>query len=182
MDFVELLADIDADPTIHKSRILLLLLAFAGEDNGQSMEGITKLAELDFFLRYPTMLKRALEEKGISTRNLQIEEHELYSVESEMVRYRFGPWDNNYRLYLNLLIGEGLIKIVSEGRKMIVSLTDRGFVLATQLSDDPDFQIYLNRAKIIKRHFNLTATNLMKFIYETFPEIVSLKSGKRIKL
>lgn len=182
MDYVEILADLDEQPVLHKSRLLLLLYVFAGENNEGAIEGITKLAKLDFLLRYPTMLKQALEAKGASTKDLFIEEHELYSVESEMVRYRFGPWDHRYRFYLNLLVGEGLIKVVSEGRKVIIALTDNGFMIANKLSTNPLLQIYAFRAEIIKRHFNMTSTNLMNFIYDTFPEIISLNSGKRIQL
>jgi len=182
MDYVEILAELDEQPDLHKSRLLLLLYVFAGENNESAIEGITKFAKLDFLLRYPTMLKRALEVKGISTKDLSIEDHELYSVESEMVRYRFGPWDHRYRFYLSLLAGEGLIKIISEGRKTIISLTDKGFALGHKLSTNPLFQTYTLRAGILRRHFNLTSTYLMKFIYETFPEIVSLNSGKRIQL
>ncbi|MPM40648.1 hypothetical protein SDC9_87292 [bioreactor metagenome] len=99
-----------------------------------------------------------------------------------MVRYRFGPWDYRYRLYLNLLISEGFIKVISEGRKVIISLTERGFGFATELSHDALLKIYSERAAVLKRHFDLTSTNLMNFIYATFPEIVSLNSGKRIKI
>lgn len=182
MDYVELIADLDEDPVLHKARLLLLLLAFAGDNNDGSIEGITKLAKLDFLLRYPTLLRRALETKGYSTKKLSIAEHELFSVESEMVRYRFGPWDYRYRLYLNLLISEGFIKVVSEGRKVIISLTGQGFHFTTELSHESSLQIYSERAAILKRYFDLTSTNLMNFIYDTFPEIVSLNSGKRIKL
>ena len=182
MDYVEMLADLDEQPVLHKSRLLLLLYAFAGENNEGAIEGITKLAKLDFLLRYPTMLKHALEVKGVSTRDLSIEDHELYSVESEMVRYRFGPWDHRYRFYLNLLVGEGLIKVISEGRKVIIALTDNGFAFANKLNANSLMRIYTIRAGILKRHFDMTSTNLMNFIYDTFPEIVSLNSGKRIQL
>lgn len=182
MDYVEIIAELDEQPYLHKSRLLLLLYVFAGDNNESAIEGITKFAKLDFLLRYPTMLKRALEAKKISTKDLSIEYHELYSVESEMVRYRFGPWDHKYRFYLNLLAGEGLIKIISEGRMIIISLTDKGFALGNKLSKNPLLEIYTLRAKILKRHFNISSTNIMKFIYENFPEIVSLNSGKRIHL
>jgi hypothetical protein len=182
MDYVEILAELDEQPCLHKSRLLILLYVFAGDNNVSAIEGITKFAKLDFLLRYPTMLKRALEAKNLSTKDFFIENHELYSVESEMVRYRFGPWDHRYRYHLSLLAGEGLIKIISEGRKVIISLTDKGFTLSYKLSIDPLLKAYTVRAGILRRHFNLTSTYLMNFIYETFPEIVSLNSGKRIQL
>lgn len=182
MDYIEILTDLDEQSVLHKSRLLILLFVFAGKNNKDSIEGITKFAKLDFLLRYPTMLKRALEIKGESTKGIFIEEHELHSVESEMVRYRFGPWDHRYRQHLSLLAGEGLIKITSEGRKVIISLTDKGFSLGSTLSNDPLLRIYTLRSCILKRHFDLTSTYLVKFIYDNFPEIVSLNSGKRIQI
>jgi hypothetical protein len=37
-----------------------------------------------------------------------------------------------------------------------------------------------HRARLLKRHCDLSATNLMKFIYETFPELVSMRAGAPI--
>jgi hypothetical protein len=91
MDIVKAVAALDAAPGLHLARILLLLNAFSKEDDEGSIEGLTKLAKLDFLLRYPVMLDRALQAKGKSTREVQLEDHERQSVESEMVRYRFGP-------------------------------------------------------------------------------------------
>jgi len=72
--------------------------------------------------------------------------------------------------------------VISEGRKVIIALTDKGFAFANKLSANSLMQIYTKRAEILKRHFDMTSTNLMNFIYDTFPEIVSLNSGKRIQL
>lgn len=37
-----------------------------------------------------------------------------------------------------------------------------------------------NRAALLKRHLNLSATNLMEFIDRTFPEVASLRLGETI--
>jgi hypothetical protein len=178
MDFVETVANLDQAPQLHVARLLLLLEAFA-EDEG-TIEGLTKLAKLDFLLRYPVMLERALEAKGRSIREVQLEDHERHSVESEMVRYRFGPWDHRYREFLNILVAKGLASISIEGRKVVISATKAGRSRARQLASDDLFAQYVRRAKLLKRHFDLTATNLMRFIYETFPELVSLRSNAPI--
>ena len=177
IDYVELLANLDENPVLHEARLLLLLLAFAGDDNSGSIDGIAKL---DFLLRYPTLLKKALEVKGCSTKSFFVADNEMFSVESEMVRYRFGPWDCRYRLFLNVLVSEKLINISSADYKVVISLTEQGFCFAKELSKQPSLRIYSNRALILKRHFNLTSKNLTNFIYNTFPEIVSLDSGTRI--
>src|SRR5687768_4099600 len=87
-DFVRAIADLDNSPDLHVARLLLLLDAFAENSTSGSIEGLTKLAKLDFLLRYPIMLERALDAKRRSTKQVQLEDHERQSVESEMVRYR----------------------------------------------------------------------------------------------
>lgn len=79
IDYVELLANLDETPVLHEARLLLLLLAFAGDDNSGSIDGIAKLAKLDFLLRYPTLLKKALEVKGCSTKSFFVADNEKQS-------------------------------------------------------------------------------------------------------
>ena len=182
MDLVETIADLDVDPDLHSARILLLISAFSNQEAESAMEGLTKLAKLDFLLRYPVMLERALAAKGRSTKEVKLEDHERLSVESEMVRYRFGPWDHRYRAFLNVLVGKGLVNVSVEGRKVVISVTEKGNTLASELSSHPVFEDYARRSLLLKRHFDLQATNLMRFIYDTFPEIVSLRSNERIPI
>jgi len=180
MDLVETIAELDAEPDLHAARLLVLIWAFSGPDQSEAVEGLTKLAKLDFLLRYPAMLERALVAKGRSSRNVQLEDYERLSVESEMVRYRFGPWDHRYREFLNILIAKGLITVSVEGRKVVVTLTERGQITAKEMSENPVFQDYARRSSLLKRHFDMQATTLMRFIYETFPEVISLRSNERI--
>ena len=180
MDLVETIADLDSAAELHTARLLVLISAFSGANHAGSVEGLTKLAKLDFLLRYPVMLKRALEAKGRSTREVQLEDYERMSVESEMVRYRFGPWDHRYREFLNILVGKGLLAVSLEGRKVVVTLTERGKGVATDLSSRPEFEDYSRRSALLKRHFDIQATSLMRFIYETFPEVLSLRSNEGI--
>ena len=146
----------------------------------ESIEGLTKLAEVDLLLRYPIMLERALIAKGRSAHQVRLEDHECYSVESEMVRYRFGPWDHRYREILNILVGKGLATVTIEGRKVVIAATARGRERAQQLVADPLFEQDARRAKILTTHFDVTGTTLMRFIYDTFPEIVTLRSNAPI--
>lgn len=182
MDLVQTIADLDHCPDLHAARLLLLIDAFAAGQQGGPVEGLTKLAKLDFLLRYPIMLERALEAKGCSIREVQLEDHERHSVESEMVRYRFGPWDHRYREFLNILIAKGLASISIEGVKVVITATELGRNQAQQLAENEIFEQYVKRARLLKRHFDMTATNLMKFIYKTFPEILSLQSNTRIQI
>jgi hypothetical protein len=182
MDLVETIAELDADADLHAARLLVLISAFSDAEQGSVVDGLTKLAKLDFLLRYPIMLERALAAKGRSTREVQLEDHERLSVESEMVRYRFGPWDHRYREFLNILVGKGLVTVGVEGRKVVILLTERGHTLALELSANSAFHDYARRSSLLKRHFDLQATTLMRFIYDTFPEVVSLRSNERISI
>lgn len=180
MNLVRALADLDQSRDLHLARILVLLHAFSEGTDGGPIEGITKLAKLDFLIRYPAMLERALLARGKSIRDVQLEDHERYSVESQMVRYRFGPWDHRYRDFLNVLVAKGLISLSIEGRTIVISLTDEGRRISSDLIRSPQFEVTFRRARSLKRNVDLSATNLMRFIYDTFPEIVSLRANKPI--
>jgi hypothetical protein len=180
MDLVRTIAELDIQPNLHAARLLVLISAFSGRGQGGVMGGLTKLAKLDFLLRYPVMLERALAAKGRSTRDVLLEDHERLSVESQMVRYRFGPWDHRYREFLNILVGKGLVTVSVEGRKIVIGLTERGHTVAAELSVSPGFQDYATRSSLLKRHFDVKGRALMQFIYDTFPEVVSLRSNERI--
>jgi len=182
MDLVRSLAELDEVPELHAARLLILLRAFAGVDGLGRIQGLTKLAKLDFLLRYPVMLERALLAKKKSTREVKLEEHERSSVESEMVRYRFGPWDHRYRTILNLLISKGLVETSIEGRTISIGLTAAGLEASGLLTDQEAFEPHARRSILLHRHFDMTATNLMRFIYETFPEVLTLRANAPIRL
>lgn len=179
MDLVEGVSGVDQSIDLHAARLLLLIAVFSA-DEGQAIEGMTKLAKLDFLLRYPLMLERALKAKGRSIQGVDIEDHERHSVESAMVRYRFGPWDHSYREVLNVLVAKGLACVSVEGRTVVIGATERGKKIAIELESNELFTPYAQRARIVRRHFDMTATNLMSFIYTTFPEVVSLRSNATI--
>src|SRR4051794_14211516 len=96
-----------------EARLLLLINAFTTAT--RSLEGRTKLAKLDFFLRYPAFFERAL---GIRSAGATVEvaASERHNVESRMVRYRYGPWDPAYFALLGSLIGRGLVVPVPDSR------------------------------------------------------------------
>lgn len=180
MDFFESLAALESNPDLHCGRLLILLEAFAtGEGTGE-IEGVTKLAKLDFLLRYPVMLERALQAKRHSTREVRLLEHERNSVESKMVRYRFGPWDHRYPRLLSLLQAKGLVQLRMAGVTKMVGLTPQGAELARHLGHAAEFADVARRAKLLKQCFDMPATRLMRFVYATFPEIASLELNEAI--
>jgi hypothetical protein len=180
MDLMLSIGELELANPLHEARLLLLLHAFSGSDGKGSIDGLTKLAKLDFLLRYPTYLQRALENKGKSSKPLDIQPYEQKSVESKMVRYRFGPWDHRYRKLLNLLAAKGLIHLEVDGRTIKIAITEAGQKCAQALAEMEDNKDIVRRASSLKTHFDMTATGLMKFIYDTFPEILSLRSDQSI--
>lgn len=180
MNLVKTLSRLEADDNVHMGRLLVLLRAFAGKDGAESIEGLTKLAKLDFLLRYPVYLERALQARNASTRDVKVEDHEKASVESSMVRFRYGPWDFRYRRFLNLLAARGLVRVNTEGRTIDIGLTPEGVRMAEQIASDEAFSDIARRARILRTHFDIGGTFLMKFVYRTFPEIATLRYGEEI--
>ena len=180
MSLFDTVAPLEDDDNLHLGRLLVLLSAFAGNDGKGSVDGLTKLAKLDFLLRYPVNLERALQVRAKRGIDAGVRDYERKSIESSMVRYRFGPWDFRYRRFLNSLIARGLALATIEGRTIKIALTELGLELARQLSASSDFATIADRSRLLRRYCDLTATNLMKFIYETFPELSSMSSGKPI--
>jgi hypothetical protein len=171
---------LEGDDSLQLGRILVLIDAFAGRSGTQSIEGLTKLAKLDFLLRYPAYLERALKARQASDSAAEVQDFERSSVEARMVRFRFGPWDHRYRRLLNVLVAKGLIIVRNDGRTVVIHPTERGRTAATKLAESPEYASIRHRASLLKRHLDLTATNLMEFVYATFPEVVSLRLGEII--
>jgi len=178
---VEIVTSLDSDEHIHLARILILLHSFAKEE-GPAIVGITKLAKLDFLLRYPAYFEKAIEARGGSTKNVEVEDYERLAVEAQMVRYRFGPWDHRYRRFLNTLAAKMLVSLRVHGRTIQIDITENGISMAQELEKMEEFGKIAERSKVLKRHLDIGATKIMEFIYETFPEIVSLEYNENIKV
>jgi len=179
---VHRLAALEEAGIAHEGRLLILIAAFSDPEERDGIRGLTKLAKLDFLLRYPTYLERALKARKRSTQAVNLKDFEMRSVESRMVRYRFGPWDHRYPEMLRRLGARGLISVAKDGRTVVMRATAAGSALVAQLRETKQFEDLSVRAHALRTHLDLTATNLMKFIYETFPEVVSLRSNEEIDL
>src|SRR5215217_7764669 len=79
----------EADDSLefHAARILLLIY-YAGDRKTREIQGRTKLAKMDFLVRYPTYLAEAARIKGVNT-----DIRPGIRPESRMIRYKYGPWD-----------------------------------------------------------------------------------------
>lgn len=182
LELVQALAHTEIDDNLHMARLLMLMDAHAGK-GGKPVDGVTKLAKLDFLLRYPNCLERALTAKSKPTAFAKIQEFERTTIESKMVRFRYGPWDHRYRRWIALLVGKGLLHAGVEGRTVRLWLTEAGRQAATVLADDEGLQDLAARAAIVAKVFGgMTGTGLKDFVYATFPEITNMRWGDPITI
>ncbi len=181
MSLFEVSVALETSDHLHLGRLLVLLGTFAGDRGTGTIDGLTKLAKLDFLLRYPNYLEKALVARSASPEAANVKQYERSSVESAMVRYRYGPWDFRYRRFVNMLVGKGLARIQIEGRTTRIGLTSRGLSLANLLAENEAFTDTAERSKLLRRHFDIGATSLARFIYATFPEITTLRLGEEIR-
>lgn len=176
-------ADAENADSLHLARLLILLRSAdkRGKSQGKPVEGITKLAKLDFLLRYPLYLERALLSLGKPRESAGVLPRERTTVETKMIRFRYGPWDGRYRRWLSLLSARGLISLSMSGRRIEIGLTDTGRALADGLSERPDFQDLASRGTVIMKAVGaMPATKLKDFVYQIVPEITGMKWGEEI--
>lgn len=164
---------LDDNIPYHATR-LTLLIALAGTP---SIEGRTKLAKLDFFVRYPSYLLKAAEIEGKLTIAEEVKQiiNSSPTVESHMIRYKYGPWDQKYYLVLAYLSGKDLIVIQQKSNMDNFLLTERGNHLTETLIEQQEFHTLAERCRIVKKIFgNASGTQIKDFIYRHFPEVVRL--------
>ncbi len=172
--------ELDGSYDIHLARILILTSLLSGEKH-KIIKGITKLVKLDFLLRYPTALEHALEHTQSSTGNLLIKSHERNSVESKMVRFRYGPWDYRYYEYLAILESQGLVMVRASNKTVEISITEKGNDVVNKLHNFKELKDFETRGNIINSQFgSLSATKLKEMMYEIVPELHEMKFGEAI--
>lgn len=153
---------------LHAAR-LILLIKHCGVS--ERIDGLTKLAKLDFFVRYPEFFGKAASTLGSEV------EAASRSSDSSMVRYRYGPWDNRYYHLLSYLESTGLVSIERLGRLYRLSLTSAGSELARKISDDSCYASLIQHMKDVKKTMgSKSGTTLKKLIYEVFESEVGDRS------
>jgi len=156
----------------HQARVLILINAFAG-NRRSTLRGLTKLAKLDFLLRYPHFMERLLPggAEGWTDETRPIEA-EYRAVESRVVRYKYGPWDDRYYPILGALVGRGLITYSAYDSGIIFGLTETGRQIASALAREPTWKVVAARASLLHKYFNFTGNRLKTMIYTNLPDAV----------
>ena len=162
----------------HAARLLLLMLVCG---TAGRIDGLTKMAKLDFFSRYPDffLVARAAEGEPENPRTVS----EGMVVESSMVRHHYGPWDKRYYHVLAHLEAKRLITVSKEKKSYQIALTPLGKERAKTLAELPSFASLVDRLKQIRETFGKkTGTYLKDLIYRLFDrEVGQREMGKVIR-
>lgn len=179
-------AETENTDDFHLGRLLVLIRGVdlrkkSEATKAKAIEGITKLAKLDFLLRYPTCLERALRHQMKDPQLAEVVPRERTSIESKMIRFRYGPWDARYRRWLGLLVARGLIRVGLAGHTVQIGLTEAGRELADRFRESELYSDQTHRSDVIAKTFGaFSATGLKDFVYEAIPEITDMKWGEEI--
>jgi hypothetical protein len=153
----------------HVARVLILVAAFSRGSKG-NLDGLTKLAKLDFLLRYPGYLERVLDEREKPLpAALRPSAQERLALESAMIRYKYGPWDSRYYPVIGRLIGQGLVEPVEGRGAVALRATDAGRKAVESLSQT-GWEVVMGRASALKRGLDLSGASLQRLIYKSFPD------------
>ena len=169
---------------LHEARLLLLLRHAANRGEGTT-EGITKLAKIDFLLRYPLYFQRLVDRLNHSRKKpvaVPIQSYEADTVESKMIRFRYGPWDPRYRRWIGILVAKGLADTYLKGKTVHVKLTESGLTLASKLAESEAFRDLDARSRLIDKTVGAKSGQWLKeTIYEIVPELTGMQWGEEIE-
>lgn len=184
LELARALAATEREDDLHIARLLLLLAGHSGNrEKNKPMEGLMKLAKLDFLLRYPNCLERALAASQITPSEAEVSAFERTTIESKMIRFRYGPWDHRYRRWVALMAARNLVEVGVAGKTVQLWLTPAGYDVADMLTVDTALATMAKRAAIVAKRFgSKSGTGLKDFVYETFPELADMKWGEEIAL
>ena len=175
-------AQVERDDDLHLARLLILMKEVQGEKD-VPIEGIMKLAKLDFLLRYPNCLERALVDVGKNPDLADVQDYERHSVETKMIRFRYGPWDDRYRRWIGLLVARDLALTFVKGKTVQIILTEKGRTVADDIEKIQEFSDTTSRSRLVAKSFGKkNGTWLKDFVYRVFPEILDMKWGEDINL
>lgn len=155
----------DSIVEFHAARILLLL-KICGRSG--RISGLTKMAKLDFFVRYPAFFNQACHSLGVETRS------SYKNIESKMIRFHYGPWDQRYYHVLAYLEAKQLIGIEKQGKSFKISLTNLGKRISKKLANDNSFGNLVTQMQYVSQVLGgMRGSQLKNMIYGIFEKEVS---------
>jgi len=171
----------------HAARILLLIFVSGIKTRSEGVsriDGLTKMAKLDFFTRYPDFFEVARAELFPTEQNTSEESRSLQAVEAAMVRHHYGPWDKRYYHVLAYLEAKRLITVSKSANSYSIATTGMGQEQAKLLSETPSFSPLVEHMKEVKKIFGKKSGSVLKnMIYRLFDKEVGQRPlGEEIGL
>ncbi len=152
----------------HASR-LLLLFRLCGTSG--IINGLTKMAKLDFFVRYPQFFHIACIKLGVNSTEA------VRHIESSMIRFHYGPWDERYYHLLSYLKARQLIKITTKDNMYELGLTNTGNDVTSRLVNDSSFSDIVKHMGEVKKVLGAkTGSALKRLVYQLFEDEVANRS------
>jgi hypothetical protein len=156
----------------HAARLLLLILLCGTKRHKGGLakiDGLTKMAKLDFFVRYPEFFERI-------TARIEKQKSIPPKIESSMVRHHYGPWDKRYYHVLAYLESKGLISVEKSGNAYLLQLTGPGQEAAETLRSKESFGALSLQMQAVKKLLgSKSGSALKKLIYDVFQDEVAHK-------
>jgi hypothetical protein len=174
---------LDNNIPFHATRLLLLIYLAGRPKSNPVIDGRTKLVKLDFFVRYPEYLIKAARYSSANDKAEVVQStlRSARTIESRMIRYRYGPWDHKYYLILAYLSGKQLITISVRERMDRYALSETGRGICAALANLPEFLPIVTRCQIAGEIFGgKSGSQIKDFIYTHFPEIVRTPQNQLI--
>jgi hypothetical protein len=166
------------DLAYHQARVLLLVNAVAAEPgHSRKLDGLTKLAKLDFLVRYPALASAVLDGLPDDDTRMHLTNDDVAApteAEDPMTRYKYGPWDDRYYPVVGALISRGLLRY-TRARKGSVALapTPTGRKFAESLMSDPLWRETADRCgAIAEASAGLTGNALKERIYDRLADLM----------
>jgi hypothetical protein len=166
------------DLAYHQARVLLLVRAVAAEPgHSRKLDGLTKLAKLDFLVRYPALAGVVLDDLSDNDLRMHLSSDEISApteAEDPMMRYKYGPWDDRYYPVVGALVSRGLLRYV-KGRNGSVALTATaaGKKLANSLVEEPLWRDVADRCEAVAQaSVGLSGNALKERIYDRLADLM----------
>ncbi|MFH8293648.1 hypothetical protein [Streptomyces sp. NPDC018059] len=167
------------DLAYHQTRVLILVTSVSGTaGHSGKLDGLTKLAKLDFLLRYPALASTVLDPLDPLDQRLALAPEDLAApteVEAPMTRYKYGPWDDRYYAVIGALVGRGLLRY-AKGRRGSVALvpTPHGKRLVSDLAATEAWAVIKERCDAVaEASADMTGNTLKDLIYERLADLMN---------
>lgn len=157
MSLIEQIIILDEQDELHIIRVLILVYTLIGSKNDKTTIELTKLAKMDFLLRYPSALDSALTSLN-KNKNLNITEAEKNNIETNILSFRFSPWSSDFRRLMVLLNAKSLLRWERREKSLDIYKTPIGLKLYQELLNFDEFKSMIQQAKAIKTNISTLST------------------------